>query len=346
MQVLVVDDLPSQRSIYRNLLETMPGEIQVTDFGDPVAALLWSQKHTPDLVVLDYRMPKMDGLEFVRRFRRPLSQRDIPIMLLTVVDEASTKQAALDSGVLDYVIKPIVSQEFRARCKNLLEIRQQQLALKWRANSLQQVLRSGMDQQRFNQYEMIVMLQNLLQQREQQHLPTNQTRLSMVCELLAHAVGMPEEQIKTLSLVAPLHDLGNIGVPDSILFKSSVLTQDEHAQVQTHTQRGFEILAGSNAELLQMAAEVALSHHENWDGTGYPNKKRGEEIPLEARIVAIADSLEAMQSERPYRAAIDFEAAFSQVALQAGKRYDPNLVRLIVASREQLKKLYTRPDLQ
>jgi two-component system, response regulator RpfG len=345
MHVLVVDDLPSQRSIYRNLLETMPGEIKVTDFGDPVAALLWSQKHTPDLVVLDYRMPKMDGLEFVRRFRRPLSQRDIPIMLLTVVDEAVTRQAALDSGVLDYVVKPIVSQEFRARCKNLLEVRQQQLALKWRANSLQQVLRSGMDQQRFNQYEMVVMLQNLLQQRESQ-IPTNNTRMSIVCEILGNAAGMEGDQIKLLSLVAPLHDIGNIGLADSLLFKDSTLNAEEWKQVCSHTTRGYEILAGSNAEFLQVAADIALFHHENWDGSGYPNAKSGEDIPLGARIVAIADALEAMQSARPYRGPMDFEGAFSQVVLQAGKRFDPNLIRLLAACKAELKKIYVRNDVQ
>jgi two-component system response regulator RpfG len=331
MNVLIVDDQASQRAIIRHLVQDIDANIKVTDFADPVQALLWSQKEPPDMVILDYRMPKMDGLEFARRFRRPLSQRDVPVMLVTVVGDEPVRQAALDAGIIDFMVKPIRPRELRSRCKNLLELRQRQQALKSRTHVLEHQLVSGAHEMERVELDLLARLAKLVGQREGANLREFE-RVSAFTGLLARGMGMDEALAIRIEHAAQLHDLGNVGIPDAILNQPGPLLEDERLLMQQHTIFGHEVLQGGSS-LLQLGAEIALGHHERWDGQGYPSGLAGQQIPESARIVAVADVLDALLSSRPYRDSWPLDRALAHMHEHSGTHFDPAMIG-VLKSRE------------
>jgi len=334
MNVLIVDDQASQRAILRHLVQDIGEDIRVTDFADPVQALLWSQQEPPDMVILDYRMPKMDGLEFARRFRRPLSQRDVPVMLVTVVGDEPLRQAALDAGIIDFMVKPIRPRELRSRCKNLLDLRQRQQALKSRTQVLEHQLVSGTHEMEQRELELLVRLAKLASRREGADLRIFE-RLSELSGLLASALGWDERQARELRHASQLHDIGNIGIPDSILRQPGPLTEAQRQIVEEHPRLGHEVLQDGSG-LLHLGAEIALSHQERWDGSGYPSRLHGENIPMSARIVAVADVLDALLSPRPWREAWPLDAALAHIRAHAGSLFDPQVVRALDACEAEV----------
>lgn len=334
MNVLIVDDQASQRAILRHLVQDIGADIKVTDFADPVQALLWSQQEPPDMVILDYRMPKMDGLEFARRFRRPLSQRDVPVMLVTVVGDEPLRQAALDAGIIDFMVKPIRPRELRSRCKNLLDLRQRQQALKSRTHVLEHQLVSGTHEMEQRELELLMRLARLAGQREGLDLGTT-GRIGAFTSILARGTGKEEGESDRLGRAAQLHDLGNVGIPDAILTQARALEPHERILMQQHTLFGHEVLKdGSGA--LQLSAEIALSHHERWDGTGYPSGLAGDAIPASARLVAVADVLDALVSNRPYRDKWPMDRAISHVKAQSGLHFDPRVIMVLECREPEL----------
>jgi two-component system response regulator RpfG len=331
MNVLIVDDQASQRAILRHLIQDIDPEIKISDFADPVEALLWSQKEPPDLVILDYRMPKMDGLEFARRFRRPLSQRDVPVMLVTVVGDEPLRQTALDAGIIDIMVKPIRPKELRSRCKNLLDLRRRQQALKSRTYVLEHQLAFGAQEMEQRELDLLTRVARLASQREGADLKIFE-RIAALSAMLARGLGWTEEQVRQIQQAARLHDIGNIGIADAILNQPGPLSEDERALMEQHTVLGHEALH-DGSELLKLSAEIALSHHERWDGSGYPSGLKGEQIPTSARVVAVADVLDALLSQRPHRAKWPVEEALRHIRQQSGLHFDPEVIRVLV-SRE------------
>lgn len=329
MNVLIVDDQASQRAILRHLVQDIGEDIHVTDFADPVQALLWSQQEPPDMVILDYRMPKMDGLEFARRFRRPLSQRDVPVMLVTVVGDEPLRQAALDAGIIDFMVKPIRPRELRSRCKNLLDLRQRQQALKSRTQVLEHQIVSGTHEMEQRELELLARLTRLAGQREGADLRIFE-RIANLAGLLARALGWDERAARELRHASQLHDIGNIGIPDAILQHPGPLSDADRAVMQQHPRLGHEVLQDGSG-LLHLGAEIALNHQERWDGSGYPSGLHGENIPLSARIVAVADVLDALLSPRPWRDKWSLDAALAYVRQHAGSLFDPQVVRALDA---------------
>jgi two-component system response regulator RpfG len=334
MNVLIVDDQASQRAILRHLVQDIGEDIRVTDFADPVQALLWSQQEPPDMVILDYRMPKMDGLEFARRFRRPLSQRDVPVMLVTVVGDEPLRQAALDAGIIDFMVKPIRPRELRSRCKNLLDLRQRQQALKSRTQVLEHQLVSGVHEMEQREIDLLVRMAKLASHREGAD-PRSFGRIAALSELLARAVDWDGHQARELHFASQLHDIGNIGIPDSVLLQPGPLSSEQRRVMEQHPRLGHELLSDGGA-LLNLGAEIALSHHERWDGSGYPSRLQGPDIPQSARIVAVADVLDALTSARPYREAWPLEDALKHIRSHAGSQFDPQVVRGLDASESEL----------
>lgn len=328
MNVLIVDDQASQRAILRHLVQDIDADIKVTDFGDPVQALLWSQQEPPDMVILDYRMPKMDGLEFARRFRRPLSQRDVPVMLVTVVGDEPLRQAALDAGIIDFMVKPIRPRELRSRCKNLLDLRQRQQALKSRTHLLEHQLVSGSHEMERRELELLLRLARLASHREGADLRTFE-RMSAFTAILARGMEMGPQEVERLRHAAQLHDIGNIGIPDSILNHPGPLDEAQRQVMQQHTVLGHEALNAGNG-LLQLSAEIALGHQERWDGSGYPSGLAGMQVALPARIVAVADVLDALLSDRPHRVRWPMDKALAYVKAQSGLQFDPRIVKVLL----------------
>jgi two-component system response regulator RpfG len=286
------------------------------------------------MVILDYRMPKMDGLEFARRFRRPLSQRDVPVMLVTVVGDEPLRQAALDAGIIDFMVKPIRPRELRSRCKNLLDLRQRQQALKSRTQVLEHQLVSGTHEMEQRELDLLVRLAKLASRREGADLRIFE-RIAALSGLLARALGWDEHAARELHHASQLHDIGNIGIPDTILRHPGPLSESERKVMQQHPRLGHEVLQDGSG-LLHLGAEIALNHQERWDGSGYPSALHGENIPMSARIVAVADVLDALLSPRPWRPKLTLDEAMAHVRKGAGSEFDPQVVRALDACEAEV----------
>ena len=249
MDVVIVDDQPSARTMLRHIVQDIGPQLDVHDFGEPDAALAWCNENRPDLLLLDYRMPGMDGLELAKAFRKPLRNRDVPIVLVTVVGDEPVRQAALDAGVIDFLVKPIRPRELRARCRNLLQLRQQSESVKQRALSLEQRLLASMHEVEERERETLSRLARAIEFRDA-GTSAYLERMAHVAGLVAEAIGLPEEQARTIELAAPLHDIGKIAIPDSVLMKPGPLDDAERKRMQKHPQIGYQLLQDSQSQPL------------------------------------------------------------------------------------------------
>ncbi len=338
MNVMIVDDQPSARTMLRHIVEGVGPVIRVSEFGNPVEALHWSDSNQTDLLLLDYRMPEMDGLEFTRRFRRPASRRDVPIILISVVGDEPVRQAALDAGVTDFLVKPVRPRELRSRCRNLLQMRRQGEALKEHVRALEQKLNEGLQEVEQRETEILLRLAKAIEYRDygaSAHL----VRMARYCELIAGGLDLGEAQVRLIAQAAPLHDIGKIGIPDSVLLKAGALSDEEMAVMRKHSLIGFEILRDSRSPIVQAGAQIALRHHERLDGSGYPDGLKGEQIPLLARIAAIADVFDALTSERPYKRVWSIADAFSYLQQHAGILFDRAGVEVLIANEARINEI-------
>jgi len=338
LNIVIVDDQTSARTMLRHVIEDIAPELGVHDFGDPLAALNWCETQPVDLLLLDYRMPEMDGLEFARRFRRLPKHRDIPVILITVVGDEPIRQAALEAGVIDFLVKPIRPRELRARCYNLLQLRQQTENVKQRALSLEQRLLASMHEVEERERETLSRLARAIEFRDA-GTSAYLERMSRVAGLIAEQLGLPEDDVRLIEMAAPLHDMGKIAIPDAVLLKPGKLNEEELAVMRRHPRIGHELLSGSQNRFIQVGALIALRHHERYDGSGYPDGLVGDAIPLEARIVAVADVFDALISPRPYKEAWTLDATLAYLYAQRGRLFDPRVVDALLRGRTQLEQI-------
>lgn len=337
--VLIVDDQSTSRTILSHVVRSINPTIKIIEKTNPEQALEWATEHTADMVFVDYVMPEMNGVDFIRLLKTLPNYECVPVIMITIKKDAETRYAALDAGVADFLSKPVDVYECTARSKNLLTMRQQQLALQSRGDLLEGLVKTATSEIKTREKETLMRLARAGEHKDYDTAMHLQ-RMSLYSRALAEALGFSEEDAEIIELSAPLHDIGKIGIPDSILLKDKPLDDDEQAIMRRHPIIGYEILQNSPSKYLQMGGEIALAHHERFDGHGYPYQLKGDEIPLSARIVAIADVFDALTSERPYKKAWSIDKTFKYLKEESGKHFDPDLVATMLSIRKSIEKIF------
>jgi putative two-component system response regulator len=325
LRILAVDDEESDLLLLRGSLERDGyTHVDITTDASRVPALFLELR--PDLVLLDLHMPEMDGFELMDRLA-PLTGRgnDVPFLVLTADTTDETKRRALSVGARDFLTKPLDRIELLLRVRNLLHVKQLQDRLREHNAELEGTVAErtrDLDQARIEMLERLALAAEYRDDDTQEHA----WRIGRICALVAAGLGLPGREVELIARAAPLHDIGKIGIPDVILLKPSRLTDEEFEVIRTHTSIGGEILAGSQSPLLRLAERIALTHHERWDGRGYPHGLHGDTIPMAGRIVAVADVFDALTHERPYKQAWPVDDAVAEILSQAGRQFEPGVV--------------------
>jgi len=330
MRIVIVDDNPVNLKLMESLVKRADAEYQALTFQDSAAGLAWCMNNVADLIIVDYMMPAPDGLEFIRRYREHAENADIPVLMITADHEKETRYAALETGASDFLTKPIDNAEFRARLRNMMSLRRSQKALADRAAWLAEKVTEATNEILDREHEMITRLSRAAEFRDPE-TGAHIQRMSNYSHLIANQLGLPQAEQALILRAAPMHDVGKIAIPDQILLKPGKLDEAEFAIMKTHAEKGYEILRGSRSTLLDVASVIAQSHHEKFDGSGYPHGIKGEDIPLHGRIVAVADVFDALTTERPYKKAWELDRALAFLRDGSGVHFDPQCVDAFIA---------------
>jgi putative two-component system response regulator len=316
--LLVVDDIPENIDV---LVASLRDEYSIKVALNGTRALAIAQKSPkPDLILLDVIMPDMDGYEVCRRLKADPTTAKIPVIFVTAKHDIADEERGFNLGAADYIIKPISPPLVRARIRN-------QIALYDQNRQLAEKVRESTRELRESQLRIIHHLGRAVEYKDNE-TGAHVIRMSYISRLIAQECVDDPEWVDRLFHAAPMHDVGKIGISDAILLKPGQLNSDEWTEMKKHTLFGAEILDVEGDPLLEMARTVALTHHERWDGKGYPAGLKGEEIPLEGRIVALADVIDSLLSRRPYKEAWNTEQTFNYVRDQAGRHFDPKLTEI------------------
>lgn len=325
--------------ILQELVGSIDKDVSSTCFADPTQALEWAKSHEIDLVITDYKMPQMDGIEFIKWLRRIPSCNDVPVMIVTCVEDQSVRYLALESGANDFITKPIDHTECRARCHNMLTMSLQRKLIKDRALLLEREIRKTTQELHDREQETLMRLAKAGEYRDED-TGNHILRISRYSKLIAQQLGLSSERCDLIAQSAPMHDIGKIGIQDAILLKPGRLTTDEFNIMQRHTLLGYEILKDSPSKYIQTGAIIALSHHEKFNGQGYPNSLSGENIPLEARIVAVADVFDALVTDRPYKKSWPIEKAIDYINEERGIHFDPNCADAFLSEMQEVESIH------
>jgi cyclic di-GMP phosphodiesterase len=333
-RILVIDDEQANVRLLERILEGA-GYVHVRSTTDPEALLELVEGFRPDLLLLDLKMPRMDGFEILRLLPSVVpSVHDLPVLVLTADPDREVKRRALAAGARDFLTKPFDVDEVLLRIANMLDIRFLTLNLKIENTTLEERVRDRtreLEESQIETFERLALAAEYRDDDTGQHT----RRVGRMASLLAGELGLGDDDLRLLEPAAGLHDVGKIGIPDSILLAPRKLTPEEFEVVKTHTTIGAKIMSGSPSPLMQMAEEIAWSHHERWDGSGYAGAA-GEEIPLMGRITTVADVFDALTHERPYKEAWPLDEAIAEIERQRGDQFDPRVVDVFLAIQEDI----------
>lgn len=323
-QVLIVDDTEINLILFEALIKKL-GTCKTSKFISSTEGLAWAQANEPDLVIVDYMMPELDGIEFIRRLRETPGKEYVPILMITANDQKQVRYRALDVGATDFLTKPVDKIEFLARATNMLALSDARKKLADKAVWLAEEVRKATSEIVQRERETVIRLTKAAEYRDPE-TGAHILRMAHYSALIARGLGLSVADQALLLEAAPMHDIGKVGIADYILLKPGRLTPEEMEIMKQHAIFGFEILKGSSSKVLQTGADIALGHHEKFDGSGYPNALMGDEIPIFSRIVAVADVFDALTSERPYKKAWPIEDAAQFIRSNAGLHFDPACV--------------------
>ncbi len=314
--ILLVDDIAENIDILNNVL-TPHYHTKVALNGEKTLKIA-SSANPPDLILLDVMMPGLSGYEVCQRLKENPDTREIPVIFVTAMTEVEDERRGLELGAVDYITKPISPAIVLARVRTHLALYDQNRELARQVRQRTTEL--------FNTRQQIIRRLGRAAEFRDNETGNHIIRMSHFCRLIATAAGLGEKSVEILYNASPMHDVGKIGIPDAILLKPGKLTDEEWQVMRQHPQIGADIIGQHSDELLQTAWTIALCHHEKWDGSGYPAGLIGEQIPLVARIAALADVFDALTTERPYKKAWSIEDALRHIESQAGSHFDPALI--------------------
>lgn len=340
VKTLFVDDNKMKHHYIEQFIDQIKSdmEIDLKCFDDPIVAIESALSSEYDIILLDYLMPKMDGIEFLQIYRRNFPQTPV-IMITSEKDDQSLKIKALSCGVSDFLTYPCSFPEFKARFCNLVNLRLMQKEIEKKAEMLEIEVMKATQNVREREKETLNVLAKLTEYKDME-TEIHTERVAKYSRLLAQKCSLSDKQIEIVYFSAPLHDIGKIGIPDHVLLKNGKYDAHEYEIMKNHTLIGYRILENTKSKFLTAGKEIALSHHERYDGYGYPNGIKGDEIPILARIVTIADVFDALLSERSYKSAWSFDEAVKYLIEQKGKQFDPDLIDMFIENTNEVESIY------
>jgi putative two-component system response regulator len=319
--ILAVDDTPASLRLLTHILNSEGYQVRSAINGE--LALHAAAAQPPQLILLDVNMPEMDGFEVCRRLKQQPQLRDIPVIFVSALSEMQDKLTGFDIGAVDYVTKPFQRGELLARVRTHLELRLLQNHLEDVVDQRTRSLNESEQRLKKNLLESVSSLAAMVELRDP-YTAGHQRRVAQIADAIARELNLPETMIEGINLAAVVHDVGKISVPTEILTRPGHLSDLEYSMIQEHSMRGYEVLKG--IEFPWPIAEIVLQHHERLDGTGYPYGLSGDKIMPEARILAVADVIEAMASHRPYRPGLGIEVALAEIEEHRGTKFDSEIV--------------------
>lgn len=335
-RILVVDDQPGNVRLLEVFLADA-GYRRVEGLTDSTQVLESLDREPADLILLDMRMPVLDGLGVLTLLRDAIHQEGLQVIVLTAQTERETRLAALERGARDYLVKPFDNEEVLFRIHNALETRFLYQDRDNEAERLEALVEERTQMLVETQFELVRCLARAGEFRDND-TGSHILRVSIGCHMLAQAAGLPRKEVELIRYASMMHDIGKIGVSDRVLLKPAKLTPEEFEHMKSHCAVGVEILGDYEADVTRMARDIALTHHERWDGAGYPRGLKGEEIPVTGRITAIIDVYDALISTRPYKQAMSVEEALTMIREGSGHQFDPRLVEHFFAIQDEFQK--------
>ncbi|WP_456396923.1 HD domain-containing phosphohydrolase [Desulfurobacterium sp.] len=345
IKILIVDDELFNIKLMKKLVEKAIDkvysifnfEIKTTTSSKKAIGII--EMDRPHLVITDIMMPEISGYTLIRETRKKYNMEELKIIVVTSLEDKESRVKALLLGANDYTVKPVDSVEFPIRIMNNIKLIENYILTKDKTLLLENAVAEAVKEIREREEEIIFRLAAATEYKDQ-FTGNHIKRVAEYCKLIAEKYGCDKKFVEDIYLASPLHDIGKIAIPESILGKKGKLTPEEWEIMKKHTIFGVEILKGTKIPLLKFASKIALYHHEKWNGKGYPEGLKEKEIPLEARITAIADVFDALTSVRPYKKAFSFEEAIKIVKSEKGKSFDPELLDVFIENENKVREIY------